>query len=69
MADLVRLWISYLGPLIFLPQKTFKIIWISYLLTLSVPDQGHSRNVPDQGHSRNASGALNYISTFLLDIY
>jgi hypothetical protein len=37
--------------------KTFKIIWLSSLSTLSIPDEGYSRNV---------SCALNLISTFSL---
>jgi len=31
----------------------------------NVPDEGYSRNVPDEGYSRNASCALNLISMFL----
>ena len=42
------------------------IIWLSDNLSLSVPDEGGSRNVPDEGGSRNTSCALSSISTFLL---
>ena len=38
-------------------HKYFYIIFLSNLLTLSVPDEGHFRNEPC---------ALNWISTFLL---
>ena len=41
----------------------FKIIWLSNLLILSVPDEGYC--VPDEGYSRNWSSALILISTFL----
>jgi hypothetical protein len=37
----------------FLAPKHFKIIWLSNLSILSVPDEGYSRNVPDEGYSRN----------------
>jgi len=30
-----------------------KIIWLSTLSTLSVPDEGYSRNIPDEGYSRS----------------
>ena len=40
-----------------LAPKNVKIIWISNILALTVPDEGYSRN---------ASCALNLISTFLL---
>lgn len=60
MADVGRWWLSCLGPLIFLLQNTYIIICVSYLLTLIVLDEGHSRS---------ASGALNQISTLLLDMY
>jgi len=43
-------------PFDFLAHKDFKIIWLSNILTLSVPDAGYSRNV---------SCALILISTFL----
>jgi hypothetical protein len=31
--------------LVFLAPKDFKIIWLSNILALSVPDEGYSRNV------------------------
>jgi hypothetical protein len=42
-------------PFGLLACKTYKIIWLSYLSILSVPDEGYSRN---------ALCALNLISTF-----
>jgi hypothetical protein len=42
-------------PLVFMLSKTFKFIWLSNLLTLSVRDVGYYRNV---------SSTLNWISTF-----
>ena len=44
-------------PIGLLAPKAFEIIWFSNLSTLSVPDEGYSRN---------ASCALNLIYTFLL---
>jgi hypothetical protein len=35
-----------LGHVVFLLPKTFKIIWLSNILNLSVPDEGYSKNVP-----------------------
>ena len=69
--------LSQLGPIIYenIPHIHFKIISLSNLSILSipdegyssnVPDEGYSSNVPDEGHSRNASCALNVISTCLL---
>jgi hypothetical protein len=49
MGDLFKRW----G---FLALRDFKIIWLSNILALSVPDEGYSRNAPY---------ALNLISTFL----
>jgi len=46
-----------LSPLVFLLPKTFKIIWLSNILALSVPDEGNYLA---------ASCALNLISTFSL---
>ena len=40
--------------------KTFKVIWLYNLSTLSVPDEGYSRN---------ASCALNCISILIYNIY
>ena len=37
----------------FLAPKYFKIVWLSNILALSVPDEGYSRNVHDEGYSRN----------------
>jgi hypothetical protein len=54
IGDLSRIWLSSLDPLVFLLLKT-----VCNLLTLSVPDEGYSRN---------ASRALNQISTFILQI-
>jgi hypothetical protein len=36
----------------FLAHKDFKIIWLSNILALIVPDEGYSRNVPAEGFSR-----------------
>jgi hypothetical protein len=33
-------------PFGFLAHKDIKIIWLSNIFTLSVPDEGYSRNVP-----------------------
>ena len=44
-------------PLGLLASKTFKIIWLSNLSTLSVHDEAYSRN---------SSCTLNLISTFVL---
>jgi hypothetical protein len=42
-------------PLGFIAPKTLKIIWLSNLSTLSVPDEGYSNlltlSVPDEGYS------------------
>jgi hypothetical protein len=43
-------------PFGLLAPKTFKIIWFSNLSTLSIPDEGYSRNV---------SCALNLIFIFI----
>jgi hypothetical protein len=43
--------------LVVVAHKGFKIIWLSNMLVLSVPDEGYSGN---------ASCELNLISTFLL---
>jgi hypothetical protein len=42
-------------PFSLLGHKTFKIIWLSNISILSVPDEGYSRN---------ALWALNLLSTF-----
>ena len=34
-------------------HKTFKIIWFSNFLTLSVPDEGYYSNVSDEGYYSN----------------
>jgi hypothetical protein len=47
---------SDLDPVIFLISKTFKLFWLPNRLTVSVPDQGYSRN---------ASYTLNYLCSFL----
>jgi hypothetical protein len=52
-------WRYCLGPLVYLLPK-HKIIWFSNLSTLSVPDEGCSKNT---------SCALNLISTFLFQMY
>ena len=44
-------WLFSLGIFVFLLPKTF--ILFGNLPTLSVPDEGYSRNVPDEGYSRN----------------
>jgi hypothetical protein len=46
-------------PFDFLAPKDFKIIWLSNILGLSVPDEGYSKNV---------WRALNLISMFLLHL-
>ena len=42
-------------PFGLLPPKDFKIIWLSNLFTMNVPDEGYSNlftmNVPDEGYS------------------
>ena len=52
--------ITELRPFGLLAPKTYKIIWLSNLSTLSVPDQGYSRN---------ASHTLNFKSAFLFHTY
>ena len=60
---LVRVWIKYcylllcLGPLCLLANNEYKIIWLSNILAL---------RLPNEGYSSNALCALNLISTFLL---
>jgi hypothetical protein len=46
-------------PVVILDLKDFLIIWLSNLLTLGVADEDYARN---------PSGALSYISPFLLAI-
>jgi hypothetical protein len=53
--------------LVSLAPKDFKIIWLSNILALIVPDEGYSRNVLAEGYSRNVpdegyGGELNRIA-------
>ena len=54
---LSRFWLFCFGPLVFLLPKTFQVIWLTSLLSLSVPDEGYYTNV---------SCVLNLILTFSL---
>ena len=47
--------LSQLGPIIYenIPHIHFKIISLSNLSILSIPDEGYSSNVPDEGYSSN----------------
>ena len=55
IGDLGRLRLSCLGPFGLLATKNFGIIWISNLLTMSIPEEGYSRNM---------SYAINQMPTF-----
>ena len=57
MCDRSRFMLSCLGSLVFLLPKHLNYLASNHL-TLSIPEEGYSRNV---------SCVLNYISTFLLD--
>ena len=54
--DLSWIWLSCLDPLVLLIPK-LKIIWLSNISVLSVPNEGYNRNlsVPNEGHNRNLS--------------
>ena len=44
IGDRIRFWLSCLGPLVLLLPKV-KIIWLSNISILSVPDESYPRNV------------------------
>ena len=55
--NLSQLWLSCLGPLLYLLPKTLKLLGSS-VLTMNVPD----------GYYRNVSCTLNSVSTFVFPI-
>jgi hypothetical protein len=54
---LAKVWLHCLRPF-WIPTPKNVMIWLSYMMALSVPDEGYTRHVPDEGYTRHVSCVL-----------